>query len=59
VTETTVAQGPDVCDICLQPIRRGDLIVTITEYVVRDGLEVVVNEDVVHDYCDPTTEETA
>jgi hypothetical protein len=51
VTDTTVAQGPDVCDICLQPIRRGDLIRTLP-YV--DGIPA----SVVHEDC-ITTEETA
>jgi hypothetical protein len=51
--DTTVAQGPDVCDICLQPIRRGDLIRTMGS---RDQPETYTS--VVHEDC-ITTEETA
>jgi hypothetical protein len=50
VTDTTVAQGPDVCDICLEPIHRGQLIRTLPNF----GLTV----SVVHEDC-ITTEETA
>jgi hypothetical protein len=51
MTDTAIAQGPDVCDICLELIRRGDLIRTINR--VDDTPALVVHEDCI------TTEETA